>query len=160
MPKYRVPVQRTSFSSADFVVDASSPTEAKVKAEEEAGDYEFGSGNAEYEVDDPVELSEVYLSYEGGECPDCGEDIPTDAEEGHTCSNCGHAFFLQRPDDDNKGVVISRTINLIDVLKAHQDPNNDNLIMELEKCLVRHNVCLKCGEDFSVHNGDGSCIED
>jgi len=160
MPKYRVPVERTESSTAEFIVDASSPFEAMNKAEAAAGDYDFGSGNAEYCVGDPEKLSEVYLSYEGGECPDCGEDIPTDAEEGHTCSNCGHAFFLQRPADDNKAVIVSRTIDLIDGLKSQQDPNNINLIMELENCLARHGVCYKCGENFSVHNGDGSCIED
>ena len=42
-------------------------------------------------------------AYEGGLCPDCGENIPDDAAEGQTCTNCGHAFFSASPADDATG---------------------------------------------------------
>jgi len=32
-------------------------------------------------------------SYENGECPDCGEDIPDDVSNGDGCSNCSHVFY-------------------------------------------------------------------
>ena len=32
-------------------------------------------------------------SYENGECPDCGKNIPDDVSGGDGCSNCGHAFY-------------------------------------------------------------------
>lgn len=160
MPTYRVPVERTEWSSVEFIVDAPDPAGAIVEAEAEAGNYEFGRGNAEYEVGEPQELSEVYLSYHGGECPYCGQNIPVDVVEGQKCDNCGHVFFLQGPADDNKALVISRTIDLIDGLKAQHDPNNINLIIELESCLTRHGICPKCGGAFGVHNGDGSCVQD
>jgi predicted RNA-binding Zn-ribbon protein involved in translation (DUF1610 family) len=38
--------------------------------------------------------------YEGGVCPDCGEDIPRTAVYGDECSNCGHSFLWG--DDDDK----------------------------------------------------------
>lgn len=37
--------------------------------------------------------------YPDGVCPDCGENIPDDAQEGEQCGNCGHVFFYIR--DDN-----------------------------------------------------------
>ena len=36
-------------------------------------------------------------SYENGECPDCGKNIPDDVSGGDGCSNCGHIFY-GRPD--------------------------------------------------------------
>lgn len=126
--KFRVTVERQEWSEAEFDVEADNEAKAEELALAEAGDHDFGSGNAECEVKDvmklesdpsvpsvpsgsgnaehsvadPEELSEVYLAYENGECPDCGGDIPTDAVEGQTCTNCGHAFFLQRVEDNNK----------------------------------------------------------
>ncbi len=47
---YDVTVQRTSFDEATFKVEAKSKREAETKAIAMAGDHEFGSGNAEYEV--------------------------------------------------------------------------------------------------------------
>ena len=38
--------------------------------------------------------------YQDGECPDCGEEIPDDAEPGCECKNCGHVFWLDTPNDD------------------------------------------------------------
>jgi hypothetical protein len=37
--------------------------------------------------------NQVKDSYEGGACPDCGEDIPDDIVEGGECNNCGHVFW-------------------------------------------------------------------
>jgi hypothetical protein len=39
-------------------------------------------------------------AYDDGECPDCGEQIPSDAEEGSDCSNCGHVFWSNPKVDD------------------------------------------------------------
>ena len=47
---YDVDVCRLSHDSARFTVLAESEEDAKNKAIEKAGDYCFGSGNAEYEV--------------------------------------------------------------------------------------------------------------
>ena len=47
--------------------------------------------------------SSVKDAYEGGLCPDCGENIPGDAAEGQSCTNCGHAFFSASPADDATG---------------------------------------------------------
>jgi hypothetical protein len=38
------------------------------------------------------EVNAVKAAYPGGECPDCGEDIPDDVVAGADCSNCGHVF--------------------------------------------------------------------
>lgn len=62
---YTVTVQRTCHASATFLVTAANETEAGLRAEELAGDHEFGSGNAEYEVQD---------------CRDLGEALPEDTE--------------------------------------------------------------------------------
>ena len=39
-------------------------------------------------------------AYHGGECPDCGKKIPDDYEEGQSCTNCGHVFWLSKPLDE------------------------------------------------------------
>lgn len=72
--------------------------------------------------------------------------------------NCEH--WRPIPKTARKTEIVAYTVALIDGLKSQQDPNNINLIMELENCLVRHGICYKCGENFSVHNGDGSCVQD
>lgn len=41
------------------------------------------------------ELS-VKDAYPDGVCPDCGEDIPDDVEDGEECTNCGHTFTHER----------------------------------------------------------------
>jgi len=40
----------------------------------------------------------VYKQYEDGLCPDCHEEIPLDAKDGHECSNCGHVFWSSEED--------------------------------------------------------------
>ena len=37
--------------------------------------------------------------YDDGVCPDCGEPIPDDAEDGSDCVNCGHVFGYYEPAD-------------------------------------------------------------
>lgn len=38
-------------------------------------------------------------AYPDGVCPDCGEDIPDDVEDGEVCVNCGHTFTHERDAD-------------------------------------------------------------
>lgn len=42
----------------------------------------------------------VKENYEGGECPDCGDDIADDVSPGDGCDNCGHVFWPPVPDLD------------------------------------------------------------
>lgn len=51
MTKYIVTVTRTSYSSRDIEVEATSELEAKEKAIDEAGDYEFSEKSADYEAE-------------------------------------------------------------------------------------------------------------
>lgn len=44
-------------------------------------------------------LPKVKSEYEGGECPDCQEEIPNDARHGEECMNCGHIWNEVREDD-------------------------------------------------------------
>lgn len=43
-------------------------------------------------------MVKVADSYVNGECPDCGETIPKDAQEGSNCENCGHVFWVEETD--------------------------------------------------------------
>jgi hypothetical protein len=36
---------------------------------------------------------QVKDNYPDGICPDCGEPIPDDAEDGSACENCDHVFW-------------------------------------------------------------------
>lgn len=45
---------------------------------------------------DSIESNSIKASYPDGECPDCGEPIPSDVQEGDTCCNCGHTFCIER----------------------------------------------------------------
>lgn len=40
----------------------------------------------------------VWNAYDGV-CPDCGEPMPPDIQEGEECCQCGHVFWTQRKDD-------------------------------------------------------------
>lgn len=37
----------------------------------------------------------VQDSYPNGDCPDCGEKIPEEAQDGENCLNCGHIWWLE-----------------------------------------------------------------
>lgn len=50
-------------------------------------------------------MSDIRDNYPNGECPDCGEPIPSDADflndpEGQDCENCGHVFYSETQIDD------------------------------------------------------------
>jgi len=47
-------------------------------------------------VPEEPETNAVKDAYEGGVCPDCGEEIPDDVDEGEDCSNCGHTFHSEQ----------------------------------------------------------------
>lgn len=51
MSKYIVTIRRKTFDSDDFIVEAENREEAKETAMQKAYDHEWGSGNAEYEVE-------------------------------------------------------------------------------------------------------------
>jgi hypothetical protein len=40
-------------------------------------------------------------NYKGGLCPDCGDAIPEEAEDGEECENCGHVFCHPRSTAEN-----------------------------------------------------------
>ncbi len=46
--------------------------------------------------EDEDESNAIKESYEDGECPDCGHEIPDDVEEGDECDNCPHVFHEER----------------------------------------------------------------
>lgn len=46
-------------------------------------------------------MNRVCDSYPFGECPDCGEEIPEDAEDGHECIVCGHVLFAEKDEDED-----------------------------------------------------------
>ena len=56
-------------------------------------------GVADVEVMGAIITNKVKQSYENGECPDCGEDIPDDIVNGDKCANCGHVFYEYVPED-------------------------------------------------------------
>ena len=70
-------------------VEASSLDEAKAKYEETFLAWQS-------------QTNSVKKAYEDGECPDCGETIPDDVQEGQTCSNCQHVFYSQ---SETKGAM-------------------------------------------------------
>ena len=59
-------------------------------------------------------------SYENGECPDCGEDIPNDVSNGDGCSNCSHVFYSpvkpEVPELDEETFASIRTYLIEDTL--------------------------------------------
>lgn len=48
------------------------------------------------------ESNPIREMYDKCMCPDCGEDIPQDAEEGGMCENCGHVWGGSAVDDDGQ----------------------------------------------------------
>lgn len=41
----------------------------------------------------------VQNSYLNGACPDCGDKIPKEAQDGENCPNCGHIWWLEDVDE-------------------------------------------------------------
>jgi len=52
-------------------------------------------------------------SYENGECPDCGEDIPNDVSNGDGCSNCGHVFYSPVKPDITEATLMEKAFESI-----------------------------------------------
>jgi DNA-directed RNA polymerase subunit RPC12/RpoP len=59
------------------------------KAEERVRDW-GGNEPGKYRVENVI-----VAAYPDGKCPDCGEEIPDDVEEGDACENCGHVFWKE-----------------------------------------------------------------
>ena len=53
-------------------------------------------------------------SYESGECPDCGENIPNDVSNGDECSNCGHVFYSPVKPDITEATLNTTETTLMD----------------------------------------------
>ncbi len=58
MPRYKVNVYRTGYSSREIEVEAENEKEAGEKAEDVAGNYEFSENSSEYESDWVDEIKE------------------------------------------------------------------------------------------------------
>jgi len=52
-------------------------------------------------------------SYENGECPDCGEDIPDDVSNGDGCSNCSHVFYSPVKPDITEATLLDKAFESI-----------------------------------------------
>lgn len=65
----------------------------------EADVKQFARSNDFIQDDPGEEGNPVYDAYSDGVCPDCGEEIPDNIEEGEDCTNCGHTFHAARSDD-------------------------------------------------------------
>ena len=48
----------------------------------------------------PAELGEIAGQYDDELCPDCGDDVPAEAQYGEECLNCGHVWNRLAPNDD------------------------------------------------------------
>ena len=57
--KYEVNVSRIGYASARFRVEAENEIEAKEKAIDQAGNYDFSEGDAEYECESVTPISEA-----------------------------------------------------------------------------------------------------
>jgi hypothetical protein len=44
------------------------------------------------EVQEWSEATRIIESYDGGECPDCGDPISSEVTHGASCKNCEHVF--------------------------------------------------------------------
>lgn len=53
-------------------------------------------------------------SYDNGECPDCGLEIPNTVEDGDSCTNCGHVFYGE--------IIINNTEQQTDVTQTAGTP--------------------------------------
>ena len=59
--------------------------------------------------DEDEDTNPIRDIYSNGMCPDCGEDIPVDAEEGGQCENCGHVWcdteeYVDNEDEDGEDI--------------------------------------------------------
>ena len=58
-------------------------------------------------------MSIIKDSYENGECPDCGEDIPNDVSNGDGCSNCSHVFYSPVKPDITEATLMDKAFESI-----------------------------------------------
>lgn len=77
----------------DFLEDNSGAVEAVLAWIKEENNTEWNE-NLGSELND----QKLKNCYKGGLCPDCQEEIPDNAKEGESCSNCEHVFCY---DDNN-----------------------------------------------------------
>jgi hypothetical protein len=49
------------------------------------------------EIENEIDWS---THYQGGKCPDCGEEIPKHAKGGDDCLNCEHVFWTTTENDE------------------------------------------------------------
>jgi len=66
-------------------------------------------------------MNAIKSSYPNGECPDCGEEIPSDVCTGDACSNCEHVFSEQRKSDDPKPSFAEITERLLKTIARSDD---------------------------------------
>lgn len=45
-------------------------------------------------------LNEIRDQYDGGECPDCGRDVPRYAKYEEACRECGHVWNRVQGNDN------------------------------------------------------------
>jgi hypothetical protein len=48
------------------------------------------------------ERNKIKDSYPNGVCPDCQEEIPNNVKEGQVCTNCGHAFYEEKDEEEER----------------------------------------------------------
>jgi hypothetical protein len=105
MRKYKIAVTWAVCGEAE--VEANTLEEAIRKVEENENDeFPIAMFDGEY-VDDSFEINQqctkelnpIKYEYVDGLCPDCGQDIPKNAAEGESCSNCEHVFNYAREVD-------------------------------------------------------------
>lgn len=90
--------------------------------------------------------------YPNGECPDCGEDIPTDCEDGGECGRCG--YVLRFPPKKQKMPRYKKMkapkLKIVDLNKCCRSPEgggfHDHPDIRTEKqYLVKYNGCFHAG---------------
>lgn len=74
------------------------PAEEKDPEDQQDPDRTAQGGSREDQADRPgsdgvPHPAEITSPYVGGACPDCGEDIPEESEDGDECENCGHVLW-------------------------------------------------------------------
>jgi hypothetical protein len=88
-------------------------------------------------------------SYENGECPDCGEDIPNDVSNGDGCSNCSHVFYSPVKPDITEDALNTTEATLMD--KAFES---------IKTYLIEDTLFILRVEDmvafYDVQKGEGS----
>lgn len=117
MPQYTVVISHTDGQAQAEHVEAASPEHAIVVACELLGEDHMEIGDAcvflgthidERTIVGPPRLDapagtedrvDWTAIYDGGVCPDCGEEIPPQAVDGSECSNCEHVFVASRSDN-------------------------------------------------------------